>query len=125
MLNDILLTIGEAHQGHITDVIHFTPNILLSSSKDGQIRVWNVSGNTVTLDKLSSENLLKTYSTQGKITQILFLDLSIISGMKVLSAGTNDNRVLFFLGDQFQYNPLTLPENNVTINLHILVDTRI
>lgn len=106
-------------------MIHFTPNILLSSSKDGFIKVWNVSGNIVNLDKLSSDNLYKTYATQGKTTQILFLDLSVISGMKVLSAGTNDNRVLFFLGDQFQFNPLTLPENNVTINLHKLIDTRI
>lgn len=114
MLNDVLLTIEEAHQAHVTEVIHFTPNILLSSSKDGFIKVWNVSGNTVTLDKTSSDNLFKTYETKGKVTQILFLDLSIVSGMKVLSAGTNDNRVLFFLGDEFKYTPLILPENNVS-----------
>jgi WD40 repeat protein len=116
MLNDLLLMIDEAHQSHVTEVIHFTPNILLSSSKDGFIKVWNVNGNTISLDKISSDNLFATYATQGKVTQILFLDLSFVGGMKVLSAGTNDNRVLFFLGDQFQYNPLILPENNVTLN---------
>jgi hypothetical protein len=50
---------------------------------------------------------LQTYST-GKNIQILFLDLSLVNGMKVLSAGTNDNRILFFLGDQMQYTPLAL-----------------
>ena len=63
MLNDLLLTIDEAHQGPVTDVIHFSPNILLSSSKDGFIKVWNVNGSIVTLDKISGENLFKTYST--------------------------------------------------------------
>ena len=43
----------------------------------------------------------------------MFLDLSIVNGMKVLSAGTNDNRVLFFIGDQMQYTPLSLAERNV------------
>lgn len=61
MLNDVLLTIEEAHQAHVTEVIHFAPNIILSASKDGFIKVWNVSGNTVTLDKTSSDNLFKTY----------------------------------------------------------------
>lgn len=61
MLNDVLLTIEEAHQGYVTEVIHFTANILLSASKDGFIKVWNVNGKEVTLDKVSSDNLFKTY----------------------------------------------------------------
>lgn len=59
------------------------------------------------MDQASSDHLFKTYSTGNKI-QILFLDLSVVNGMKVLSAGTNDNRILFFLGDQMQYTPLVL-----------------
>jgi hypothetical protein len=70
--------------------------------------VWKIEGANATYDQASSDSLLKTYST-GKNTQILFLDLSTVNGMKVLSAGTNDNRVLFFLGDQMQYTPLVLP----------------
>jgi hypothetical protein len=34
--------------------------------------------------------------------------LSVVNGVKLLTAGTNDNRVLFFCGDQMQYYPLIL-----------------
>jgi hypothetical protein len=79
----------------------------LSSSKDGTIKVWKIEGTNAILDKASCDHLLQTYSA-GKKIQILFLDLSLVNGMKVLSAGTNDNRILFFLGDQMQYTPLVL-----------------
>ena len=91
----------------MTEVIHFSNDIVLSSSKDGTIKVWKIEGANAIMDKASNDHLLKTYST-GKNIQILFLDLSVVNGMKVLSAGTNDNRILFFLGDQMQYTPLVL-----------------
>lgn len=108
MLSGALISIEQAHQSHVTDVLHFSPEIVLSSSKDGTIRVWKIQGTTASLDQVSTDNLFSTYSTTGKKMQILFLDLSMVNGMKVLSAGTNDNRVLFFLGDQMQYNSLVL-----------------
>ena len=102
-----MITIEEAHLSHVTDVVHFSNDIVLSSSKDGTIRVWKIQGTTATLDQNSSDSLFKYYHT-GKQVQILFLDLSIVSGMKVLSAGTNDGRLLFFLGDDMKYYPLQL-----------------
>jgi len=92
----------------VTGVIHFNSEIILSCCKDGLIRVWKVNGGTALLDKQSSDSLVNTYFT-GKSLQILYLDLSTVNGLKILSAGTNDNRVLFFLGDRMQYTPLVLP----------------
>jgi WD40 repeat protein len=44
MMTGVLITIEEAHQGNVTDVIHFSNEILLSGSKDGSIRVWKIAG---------------------------------------------------------------------------------
>ena len=51
MLTGNLITIDQAHQSAVTDVIHFSPEVLLSSSQDGTIKVWKIQGNNAILDQ--------------------------------------------------------------------------
>jgi len=36
--------VTNAHRGKITGVAHFNENIILSTSMDGELKVWTVSG---------------------------------------------------------------------------------
>lgn len=42
MVTNTTITIEEAHASPVTEVIHFNSTILLSSSKDGYIKIWNI-----------------------------------------------------------------------------------
>lgn len=85
---------------------------MLTCSKDGYIKVWKVTGTTAVLDKDSSDGLHKTYS-QGQKVELMFLNFKNIKGTNIISVGTNDNRVLFFIGDQMNFNQLVLGEKHV------------
>ena len=49
ILTGVIITINEAHQAHVTEVIHFSNDIVLSSSKDGTIKVWKIEENLMNL----------------------------------------------------------------------------
>lgn len=38
----------------------------------------------------------------------MFLNFRNIKGTNIITAGTNDNRVLFFIGDQMNFSQLVL-----------------
>jgi hypothetical protein len=57
MLANSLITIEEAHSSAVTEVIHFNNNLVLSSSKDGYIKVWKIEGNMASIDADSTKTL--------------------------------------------------------------------
>jgi hypothetical protein len=50
--------------------------------------------------------------------ELYFLDISDISGQKIITTGTSDNRLLFFIGTDLAYKQVVFPEQYVIYRLY-------
>lgn len=104
--------IENAHQKMVTGIIHLNPQLLMSSSTDGTIKVWKKEGENIELDKASTDYINKLFSVNTKI-EIMFINSKTIGEIPVVSAGTNDNRLLFWFGQTMDYRQIVFPKNYV------------
>lgn len=98
-----------AHQRKVTDMIEHIINgekFILSSSQDGTIKVWKIEGVNLIFNKPMSDAFIGFYNTVGAKLEILFMNREDIGGSQVLIAGTNDNRLLFWVGAEMSYQQI-------------------
>jgi hypothetical protein len=79
--------------------------VVFSTSLDGNFKVWayNPQDSTLTLDKGSSDKFLAFYSNQKPLPELIFLDIAEFNKTKIVSTGTNDGRLLFWIGVEMSF----------------------
>jgi len=103
-----------AHQGKITGMAHFSPEVVLSTSMAGELKVWAITGDTIQVHNESTEKLKSCFNPQNAKLELYFIDISDVQGTKIIAVGTSDGRLLFFIGNNLDYKHVLLGENYVT-----------
>lgn len=105
--------VPNAHQGTVTGMAHFMDNIVITSSIAGELKVWNVEGETMTHNQQGTDQLKSLFNPQNAQLELLFLDVSDVQGTKILSVGTSDGRLLFFFGNNLEFRQAIFGEQYV------------
>lgn len=106
--------IPNAHNGRVTGIVHFNDTIMLSTSMDGELKVWMKEGDNYCIHQESSERLKKSFNPNNVKLELEFVEITEISGMKIIAVGTSDCRLLFFLGNELNLVPVSFGESYVT-----------
>lgn len=64
------------------------------------------------MDKAATDFINKLFSVNTKI-EIMFINNKMIGEMSVVTAGTNDNRLLLWYGQTMDYRQIVFPTNYV------------
>jgi hypothetical protein len=108
--------IANSHSGRITGMAHFNDNVLLTTSVAGELKVWLKDGETYATHAESTERLRASFNPQNLKLELLFLDISEVSGTKIIAVGTNDGRLLFFIGNELSFNQVVFKEEAYVID---------
>lgn len=98
-----VLHVQNSHSGRITGMVHFNDSILLTTSVAGELKVWQQTGDTFLQQAEYTEKFRLSFNPHGLKLELLFLDITEISGTKIIAAGTSDGRLLFFIGAELSY----------------------
>jgi hypothetical protein len=93
--------VANSHTAKITGMVHWDENMLFTSSVAGDIKAWIRSEEGFLFNKEATEELLRKYNPNSTQLEILFLDIITLNEVKILTAGTNDGRLLFWSGNSF------------------------
>jgi hypothetical protein len=66
----------------------------------------------------STDRLRKLFNPQNLKIELEFIDITEINGIKLIAVGTSDCRLLFFIGNDLNYVPITFTETYVTYRLY-------
>jgi hypothetical protein len=98
-----VLHVQNSHSGRITGMVHFNDTIMLTSSTAGELKVWQQTGETFIQQAEYTEKFRLYFNPHNLKLELLFLDITEISGTKLITAGTSDGRLLFFIGAELNY----------------------
>jgi hypothetical protein len=103
-----------AHSDKITGVARLQENVFLSSSMNGELKVWFEEGGALKIHQEATDRLKSAYNPQNAKLEVYFVDVSEIQGTKIVAAGTSDGRLLFFLGGSLEFKQVAFGEQYVT-----------
>jgi hypothetical protein len=96
--------VAHSHSGRITGMLHFNDTVMLTTSMAGELKVWMRDGETYVQQAEYTEKLRNCFNPQNLKLELLFLDISEVSGTKCISVGTNDGRLLLFVGNDLTFS---------------------
>ena len=102
--------VSNSHSGRITGMAHFNETVLLTTSIAGELKVWIREGETYVTHPESTERLRCSFNPANLKLELLFLDISEVNGTRIIAAGTNDGRLLFFIGNELSFNQVQFKE---------------
>jgi WD40 repeat protein len=91
-----------AHEKNVSGMVHLTEGIVVSSSFDGTIKVWNIQNEKLLLDQEATNYLQQCYQPTKNIP-ILFLNFRTLGSIPLLAAGTADGRLLLWHGESREF----------------------
>jgi hypothetical protein len=106
--------VPNSHQGLITGIAHFKENIIISSSKEGELKVWLQEGDHLQCHQDSTQRLKSFFNPTNAKLELYFLDISDVAGTKILAVGTSDGRLLFWIGNDLDFKQVQLGEQYVS-----------
>jgi hypothetical protein len=83
----------------------------------GELKVWQVTGDNIVVHNESTDKLKSCFNPQNAKVELYFIDISDVSGTKIISVGTSDGRLLFFIGNNLDYKHVLLGEQYVIITI--------
>ena len=87
----------------------------MSSSLDGTIKFWKKEGALFVLDKEATENMNGCFNPNGinPDLKIMFMNFKNFGEDSILAAGTSDNRLLFWFGQNMNFKQVVFDEKYV------------
>jgi hypothetical protein len=89
---------------------HFNPNVMLTCSIEGELKVWCKENDQYTIHVESTKQLMQKYNPSNAKFELEFIDISELNGTKLITLGTSDCRLLFFIGEGLDFKAVTLSE---------------
>lgn len=111
-----LIHVPNSHSGRLTGMLHFNETVVLTTSLAGELKVWVRDGETLVQQAEYTEKLRLCFNPQNLKVELLFLDISEVSGTKCITVGTNDGRLLFFVGNDLAFNQV-LFKGDIYVNI--------
>lgn len=116
------ITVDNAHKLKVTGIVHIgdlgNQPIVLSSSMEGTIKAWKIEGDKMVLSSEITEGIQSCFKTNTNF-EILYLNKEYVAGSQVLTAGTSDNRLLLWIGNELKYQVLVFEEPYVKCGVYI------
>lgn len=98
------------HQGKVTGLAHLQENVLLSSSMDGELKVWLQEAETLVCHMESTQRLKSNFNPTNAKLELYFVEVQEVQGVKITAVGTSDGRLLFWLGNELEFRQVQLGE---------------
>ena len=112
-MNQSHLVLEAAHKGKITGIAQYDNQTFFTSSMDGEIKLWRIEGNGLVLDS-KTEYIQKCYNTgYNSKVGLYFVNVETVNQMVIVSAGTSDSRLLFWVGPEFNFMQILFQEQLV------------
>ena len=68
--------VSNSHQGKITGMAHFDQNVIITTTMNGEIKVWVVEGDQLKCHTEVSEKMRTDFNPQNAKLELYFLDIS-------------------------------------------------
>ena len=85
---------------------------------EGTIKAWKIEGDKMVLSSEITEGIQNCFKTNTNF-EILYLNKEYVAGSQVLTAGTSDNRLLLWIGNELKYQVLVFEEPYVKCGVYI------
>ena len=85
---------------------------------EGTIKAWKIEGDKMVLSSEITEGIQSCFKTNTNF-EILYLNKEYVAGSQVLTAGTSDNRLLLWIGNELKYQVLVFEEPYVKCGVYI------
>lgn len=80
------------------------------------MKAWIKEGDTYVTHADSTEQLRCKFNPANLKLELLFLDISEVNGTRIIAVGTNDGRLLFFIGNELAFNQVQFKEETYVTN---------